>query len=195
MDGARCVHIERHSTAPILPSYRRTSWVRLPRAAHYDTRPTNTCLALHLLISSRDTSEGASSISRGGVLAHRGGFGTFGWTDVGCWNDSESEDATGPAGPGEPDSNSKSTPAAFGTSRPTRMPPAQEAIGPPARGSSSLGGQATSRGLDYPVARGRAAGNQRHLQPSGRRSSPAPGNPPLVRARPEGLAGPKGEIP
>ena len=166
-----------------------------PKGSAHDTRPTNTCLALHLLTSSRDTSEGASSISRGGVLAHRGGFGTFGWTDVGRWNDSESEDATGPAGPGEPDSNSKSTPAAFGTSRPTRMPPAQEAIGPPARGSSSLGGQATSRGLDYPVARGRAAGNQRHLQPSGRRSSPAPGNPPLVRARPEGLAGPKGEIP
>jgi hypothetical protein len=39
MDGARCLHIERHSTAPILPSYRRTSWVRLPRAAHFDTRP------------------------------------------------------------------------------------------------------------------------------------------------------------
>ena len=33
--------------------------------------------------------EGASSISRGGVLAHRGGFGTFGWTGTGRWNDSE----------------------------------------------------------------------------------------------------------
>jgi hypothetical protein len=93
------------------------------------------------------------TISRGGVLAHRGGFGTFGWIDVGCWNDSESEDVTGPACPDEPDSNSKSTPAAFGISRPTRMPPAQVAIGPPARGSPSLGGQATTRGLDYPVAR------------------------------------------
>jgi hypothetical protein len=33
--------------------------------------------------------EGASSISRGGVLAHRGGFGTFGWTGTGRWTDSE----------------------------------------------------------------------------------------------------------
>ena len=31
----------------------------------------------------RDVPEGESSISRGGVLAHRGGFGTFGWTGTG----------------------------------------------------------------------------------------------------------------
>jgi len=35
--GARCMHMERHSTAPILPSYWRTSWVRLPPAAHHHT--------------------------------------------------------------------------------------------------------------------------------------------------------------
>ena len=50
MDGARCVHIERHSTAPILPSYRRTSWVRLPRAAHMTHVPRTRvlrCTFLH----------------------------------------------------------------------------------------------------------------------------------------------------
>ena len=31
----------------------------------------------------RDVPEGASSISRGGVLAHRGGFGTCGWIGAG----------------------------------------------------------------------------------------------------------------
>ncbi len=33
--------------------------------------------------------EGANSISRGGLLAHRGGFGTFGWKGTGRWTDSE----------------------------------------------------------------------------------------------------------
>ena len=32
-----------------------------------------------------------SSSSLGGVLAHSGGFGTCGWTDVGYWSDSEPE--------------------------------------------------------------------------------------------------------
>ncbi len=33
--------------------------------------------------------DGPGSISRGGVLAHRGGFGTFGWKGTGRWTDSE----------------------------------------------------------------------------------------------------------
>ena len=44
---------------------------------------TYTCLRLLGNVRVRATSEGASSISRGDVLAHCRGFGTCGWTDVG----------------------------------------------------------------------------------------------------------------
>ena len=53
--------------------------------------------------------EGASSISRGGVLAHRGGFGTFGWTGTGRWTDSEA---------GKTYVSAAATPHRFGRSEP-----------------------------------------------------------------------------
>jgi hypothetical protein len=61
---------------------RPTCWVRTPSASH---RYVSTHLRQRLPNDEhiRATSEGASSISRGSVLAHCRGFGTFGWTDVG----------------------------------------------------------------------------------------------------------------
>ena len=46
--------------------------------------PTHACACPETVnVRVRATSEGASSISRGDVLAHCRGFGTCGWTDVG----------------------------------------------------------------------------------------------------------------
>jgi hypothetical protein len=83
----------------------------------------------------------ASSNSRRGVLAHRGGFGTFGWTGVGRWYDSDA-DHVGAA------SNLKSTPAAFGKRRPTRMPPAYPGLGHLARTRRRPEGKVADCGLD-----------------------------------------------
>ena len=82
------------------------------------------------------------TISRGGVLAHRGGFGTFGWTGTGRWNDSEagttydSAAATPPA-PGLPSpgraggrqAGQRATPEARAMAR--SPPPGIAALSPP----------------------------------------------------------------
>jgi hypothetical protein len=68
-----CTGRESHTTAPAVwhtvPSCRRTCWVRTPSASH---RYVSTHLQPRLPtnVHIRATSEGASSISRGGVLAH-----------------------------------------------------------------------------------------------------------------------------
>jgi hypothetical protein len=85
----------------------------------------------------------ASSISRRRMLAHCCGFGTFGWTGVGRWYDSDS-DHFGSA------SNLKSTPAAFGKRRLTRMPPAYPGLGHFARTRHWPEGKAADCGLDSP---------------------------------------------
>jgi hypothetical protein len=68
-----------------VPSFRRTCWVRTPSASHGDAHyvPTHLRTRLPINVHTRATSEGVSSISRGGVLAHCRGFGTCGWTDAG----------------------------------------------------------------------------------------------------------------
>jgi hypothetical protein len=109
-----------------------------PKGSAYDTPPG----VMRCRPSSSGTHlEGASSNSRRGVLAHRGGFGTFGWTGVGRWYDSDA-DHVGAA------SNLKSTPAAFGKRRPTRMPPAYPGLGHLARTRRRPEGKVADCGLD-----------------------------------------------
>jgi hypothetical protein len=109
-----------------------------PKGSAYDTPPG----VMRCRPSSSGTHlEGASSNSRRGVLAHRGGFETFGWTGVGRWYDSDA-DHVGAA------SNLKSTPAAFGKRRPTRMPPAYPGLGHLARTRRWLEGKVADCGLD-----------------------------------------------
>ncbi len=65
-NGARCVHLEwswTHETAPILPSYKRTSMVRLPKAALLQLiNPSfHTHVLRYLKLHDLGTSDGASS--------------------------------------------------------------------------------------------------------------------------------------
>jgi hypothetical protein len=131
VNGARCMHMERHSTAPILPSCRRTSWVRLPKAAHM-TLDCATCVSVScarrtstILGHTRKT---ASSLSRRCALAHCGGFGTFGRKGCGPLKRLGTRDRCRAvrhhSTPSDSESNLKSTSAAFGNNRPTRIPPA-----------------------------------------------------------------------
>ena len=148
--------------------------------------------------TSRDVPEGASSISRGGVLAHRGGFGTFGWTGTGRWTDSEagktydSAAATPhpeyPHGPG-----SAAVGRAEGTARspgdgPESTPPGIAASSPPSgrigksNRASNLKSQPVAFGTSRPTRTPTEESNPPTLKWRGRR--PRAGLHAVARERP-----------
>jgi hypothetical protein len=129
--GARCLHIamhqrclarERHPTTAILPSCRRTCWVRTPRQRIRHTA-LRKCHTLSETNFYHPTHIMKAQVRLAAPAERRGGFGTFGWTMWAAGMTRNSHRLAVNLTTTTRASNSKSSPAAFSARRLTRKPP------------------------------------------------------------------------
>jgi hypothetical protein len=129
--GARCLHIathqrclarERHPTTAILPSCRRTCWVRTPRQRIRHTA-LRKCHTLSETNFYHPTHIMKAQVRLAAPAERRGGFGTFGWTMWAAGMTRNLPSLGGQLDHNEPGLQLEESPAAFSGRRLTRKLP------------------------------------------------------------------------